>query len=314
MTEVTSPVLPVSLIIVSDYATADGDGELRLALQAYGRDPEGIPAEIVVMLPTGRSFRPDEDPDLAEIAAAAAIIVVTHDSEESSQLKDAGLAHCRHDVVAVVEADCLPRPGWLATLFSSFAMMPEAEAISGRTSYGDDSMMKRVFSLLDRGFLECRDPDGRITHVSNNGALYRRTMLERFPYEPNLGPFISAHLRQHAMVREGIVVELDARALSNHAYEGLPFLWDLRRNKGFQHAQMKLRKAPERGRLGAALSAVMASFNENRRTARAVGRDFCRPGDWPLFWVMMFLVRIPEFAGAIATDDTAGFMASTKYR
>lgn len=312
MTSLTPPVLPVSLIIVSDYLTEDGDAELRRALRAYGRDANGVPAEIIVMLPTDHASGIKSDPLVSE--PGTAVIIATHNSAESSQLKDAGLAHCSYELVAVVEADCVTRPGWLATLYTSLVQKPGVDAISGRTSYGEETMMKRVMSLLDRGFLECRDRQGRIAHVSNNGALYRRALLERYPYEPNLGPFVSAHVRQNAMIRDGVVMDLDARAVSIHAYEGLPFLWDVRRNKGFQHAQMKLRKAPGRNRLSAALSAVAASFNENRRTAKAVGNQFCHPADWPLFWTMMILLRIPEFAGALAAGNTADFMASTKYR
>ncbi|WP_018429552.1 hypothetical protein [Hoeflea sp. 108] len=312
MTSLTPPVLPVSLIIVSDYLTDDGDAELRRALRAYGRDANGIPAEIVVMLPTGHASGIENDPLISHLGTS--VTIAAHNSHESSQLKDAGLNHCSHQLVAVVEADCLPRPGWLATLYTSLVQRPQVEAISGRTSYGDETMMKRVMSLLDRGFLECRDGQGRIAHVSNNGALYKRPLLERYPYEAKLGPFVSAHVRQNAMIHDGVVMDLDARAVSIHAYEGLPFLWDVRRNKGYQHARMKLRKAPDRNRLSAALSAVAASFNENRRTAKAVGSQFCRPADWPLFWAMMVLLRVPEFAGALAAGSDADFMASTKYR
>ena len=312
MTSLTPPVLPVSLIIVSDYLTEDGDAELRRALKAYGRDAYGVPAEIIVMLPADHASGIESDPLLSKLGTA--VLVATHNSAESSQLKDAGLAHCRNELVAVVEADCLTRPGWLATLYTSLVQRPDVGAISGRTSYGDETMMKRVMSLLDRGFLECRDVQGRIVHVSNNGALYKRSLLERYPYEAKLGPFVSAHVRQNAMIRDGIVMDLDARAVSIHAYEGLPFLWDVRRNKGYQHAQMKLRKAPCRNRLSTALSAVAASFNENRRTAKAVGSQFCRPADWPLFWAMMVLLRVPEFAGALAAGSATDFMASTKYR
>ena len=102
------------------------------------------------------------------------MIVATHDSDESSQLKDAALAYCRHDLVAVVEADCLPRPGWLAALYESVEKDPQIDAVSGRTSYGEDTMMKRVMSLLDRGFIERRNRHGQVIHASNNGALYRR--------------------------------------------------------------------------------------------------------------------------------------------
>jgi hypothetical protein len=307
-------VLPLSLIVVSDYLTADGDAELRCSLRAYARDPRGVPAEILIMLPSGHASKIE-----AELAGKPAylcpsVIVVTHDSDESSQLKDAALSYCRHDLVAVVEADCLPRPGWLATLYEAFENNPQLGAVSGRTSYGEDSMMKRVMSLLDRGFIERRNRHGQVIHASNNGALYRRRVLERYRFEADHGPFVSSHLRQHAMLRGAVAMEVAARAVSIHAYEGLGFIWDVRRNKGYQFARMLLRTKPYRSRLGLALRAVATSFKENRQTAQAVGQEFCRWTDWPLFWAMMLLVRIPEFTGALAAGDPAAFKATTNYR
>lgn len=308
------PVLPVSLIIVSDYLTADGDEELRRSLQAYAQDPAGIPQEIVIMLPRGHSSTIAADPIVREGNSSISIVVATHDSDESSQLKDAGLAHCGLPLVAVVEADCLPLQGWLASLFKILVESPRVEAVSGRTAYGQDSMMKRVMSLLDRGFIECRDKKGRILHVSNNGALYRRPLLERYRYPAGHGPFVSAHLRQHEMMRDRVVMEIAPEAVSIHAYEGLGFLWDVRRNKGFQFARMAGLEASNRSRIDLALGAVATSFMENRHTVHAVGRQFCRWTDWPLLWAMMLLVRIPEFSGALAAGNAEKFAASTKYR
>jgi len=309
-----SPVLPVSLIMVSDYLTPDGDEELRRSLRAYANDPRGVPGEIIIMLPKGTGPAIAAEFGGKSAFLCPSVIVATHDSDESSQLKDAALAYCRFDLVAVVEADCMPRPGWLAILHEAVERTPAIEAISGRTSYGEQSMMLRVMSLLDRGFIERRDRHGRIIHVSNNGALYRRSVLERYRFEANHGPFVSSHLRQHAMLDDGVRMEIATEAVSIHTYEGLPFIWDVRRNKGYQYARMELRKPRRRSRLGLALRAVATSFKENRQTAQAVGGEFCRRVDWPLFWMMMLLVRLPEFSGALAAGDPATFKTSTHYR
>ena len=314
MTENALPVLPVGLIIVSDYLTQDGDDELRRAVRAYAQDARGVPAEIIIMLPKGHTSNIAAELDGKPAFSCPSVIVATHDSDESSQLKDAGLAYCRHDLVAVVEADCLTRPGWLAILYEAVVKNPKIDAISGRTTYDKDTMMMRVMSLLDRGFIERRNRSGQIIHVSNNGALYRRPVLERYRFEADHGPFVSSHLRQHAMLRDGVTMEVATEAVSIHAYEGLGFIWDVRRNKGYQYARMDLLTKGRRSRLGLAWRAVKTSFKENRQTAQAVGTAFCRWTDWPLFWAMMLLLRIPEFTGALAAGDPATFKASTHYR
>jgi hypothetical protein len=80
---------------------------------------------------------------------------------------------------------------------------PDLDVVSGRTVYGMDSATLRVATLLDRGYIERRH-GGRFTHVSNNGALYRRHVLERYPFPDEANPFVSAELR-HVAMRSGNV-------------------------------------------------------------------------------------------------------------
>jgi hypothetical protein len=308
----TCPVLPVSLIVVSDYLGDDSDDELERSLAAYAGDPFGVPDEIIVMIPEGM------DPGGKLAVGGAAHVPVAyhaHPSDESSQLKDAGLAHCRNALVAVAEADCLPEPGWLKRLSDAMQDDPSIEVVSGRTIYGRESMLKRVMALMDRGFIERPDRRGRIIHASNNGALYRRAVLERYKYAPETGPFVSAHLRQKEMVRDGVRMAIEPAAVSVHAFGGWRFLWDVRRNKGYQFARMRmLRKASRRAGLGVALLATAVSWKADFRTAVAVGGQYCRWTDWPLLAAMMLLVRIPEFMGALSAGSPDEFKVSTSYR
>lgn len=312
-----SAVLPVSLVIVSDYLADDGDEELRRSVRAYAQDPLGVPSEIIVMLPSGNGAEPAVDLGGAASFLCPSVIVRSYDSDRSAELKDAALQHCRCSLVAVVEADCVPEAGWLGALTSAMARDPHIDVVSGRTSYGSEGMMLRVMSLLDRGFMECRDRQGRIIHVSNNGALYRREVLELYPYEIDPSPFVSAHCRQHAMLHGGVLMETVPEAVSIHAYGGWSFIWDVRRNKGFQFAQMELRRKTKSGirpGLMLALRAVNISFNENRGTVGAVWRQFCGWKDLPLLLLMMLVVRIPEFTGALLASDSDAFAKSTRYR
>ncbi len=306
-------MLPVSLIVVSDYVGDSSDDELLRSLKAYASDPAGVPAEIIVMAPAGSDI--GSEPAFAESELRQSpVFFHTYASDESSQLKDAGLAHCRNALIAVVEADCLPEPGWLKALTDAMQNDPSIDVVSGRTIYGREGMLMRVMSLMDRGFIEHRHR-GRIIHVSNNGALYRREILDRYKYEAASGPFVSAHLRQQAMLADGVTMAIAPEAVSIHAFGGWRFLWDVRRNKGYQFARMKLlRKTSGHTRLGLALYATGFSFRSDRQTAVAVGGSYCKWSDWPLFAAMMLLVRVPEFLGALAAGDPEAFKASTSYR
>ena len=304
-------MLPVSLIVVSDYVAEGNDEELKRSLRAYANDPAGVPAEIIVMAPAGFDIALSA---LPATETGSPVFFHTHPTDESSQLKDAGLAYCSQALIAVVEADCLPEPGWLKALTDAMQNEASIDVVSGRTIYGREGMLMRVMSLMDRGFIEHRR-HGRIIHVSNNGALYRRKILERYKYEDASGPFVSANLRQQAMLADGVTMAIAPAAVSLHASGGWGFLWDVRRNKGYQFARMKLlRKTIAPTRLGLALHAIGFSFRSDRRTAVAVWGNYCRWSDLPLFAAMMLAVRVPEFLGAFAAHDPEAFKASTAYR
>jgi hypothetical protein len=234
----------------------------------------------------------------------------------SAALKDAALKHCRGELIAVVEADCLPEPGWLSRLVARFDADPALEVVSGRTHYGDGSAILRVMALLDRGFVEERK-GGRFVHVANNGALYRRHVLERYRYPDDANPFVSAELRLKAMLRDGVRIGFEEDALMRHAYGGRAFVADVRRNKGYQAARIILHRRSAAARfsaLGLALRALRARVRHDLRVVRSAGAGYLRAGDWPLLWLMFFAVRAPEFMGALSAWRPEHFARSTKYR
>lgn len=306
----------ISVVIVSDYEPGEKTwADERAAVAAFLDDEAGEAFEIIVMESlSGSGVAPVVPSDLA--ALAPRVKVCFEPTTRSSALKDAALKHCRGELIAVMEADCLPERGWLKTLAAALDRDQELDVVSGRTTYGLNTSPRRVATLLDRGYMECRY-GGRYFHISNNGAMYRRAVLERYPYPDDANPFVSAQLRRRAM-REGNVtvgVEIDARM--RHGYGGIRFLADVRRNKGFQAARIELHLAPQgarRSKLLRAFRAVRHCAKADLATVWAVGRRFLRWYDWPLLAVMFVAVRVPEFFGALSADRPVRFAATTAYR
>ena len=309
----------VSIILVSDYARGGRTWADRIAaVQAFLADAlldPGGPFEIIVMEPLPASgIAPAVPPALA--ALAPRVRVIFDRSHRSSVLKDAGLEHCRGELIAVVEADCVAEPGWLRRLVAAMDADPALDVANGRTTYGMHSAMRRVATLLDRGYLERRQ-DGRHVHVSNNGALYRRSVLERYPYPDEASPFVSAELRNIRMRAGGVKIGVEPTALMRHGYGGIPFMVDLRRNKGFQAARMIARRSPRHARRSAfrlALAAAKRGAREDLATILSLGRQFLRWTDWPLLVLVFLAARLPEFAGALSVHSPKRFAARTAYR
>ena len=112
---------------------------------------DGAPGDLVAICPRSR--------------------IVHSPDTQSAKLKDFGVSCAQADLVAVFEADCVPHPSWLRVLVSALRQRSDVSVVSGRTSYGDETMYRRALSLVDRSF----DDLGRagVTRsVSNNAALF----------------------------------------------------------------------------------------------------------------------------------------------
>jgi Glycosyl transferase family 2 len=306
----------ISVVIVSDYEPGEKTwGDERSVVGAFLRDELGEPFEVVVTEALGPTGKSSQVP--AELAALAPQVRVHFEpGTRSSTLKDAALKHCRGELIAVVEADCLPERGWLKTLVAELDRNDKLDVVSGRTTYGLNTSLRRVASLLDRGHME-RVFESPHVQVSNNGAVYRRHVLERFKYPDEANPFVSAELRRNAMRQANVVAGVQTQAVMRHAFGGWSFLADVRRNKGFQAARILLHfdsQAARRSKLTLALRALRRRIAEDWATVRAVGSTFLRWYDWPLLALVFLAVRVPEFFGALSADQPERFAQTTAYR
>jgi hypothetical protein len=310
-----APVLPITLVIVSDFEPGpktwdDEDDCLRRALA----DPYGIPAEVVIA--AASSFRDTAPPDWSDLPVPVRLIFA--DSVFSGTIKNAATEHAGQELVAVVEADCLSTPGWLAELYRTFLAHPGLDAVTGLTMYEPTSAMRRVAALYDRGYLEERLANGDAKHVSNNGALYRKPVLMRFPFPDDPNPFVSAHLRHNTMRAANTRVGLAREAVQYHAYGGWPFIADVRKNKGLQYQIMRaamLGTTPGGlQKIWWSLRMIPAGMATDLAILRRSFGTFCRPVDLPLALVFPFLVRPFELWGAALAHARHRAVPGTSYR
>jgi hypothetical protein len=107
-----------------------------------------------------------------------------------------GLARARHELVACLDADVLPRPGWLAPLVAHFAD-PAVQAVAARVTGAD------------RGVKPARViPYGRVPFVPG-AALVLRRQLRFDPMLPG-GEDVDLAWRVHTRYEPRAVVEHDA--------------------------------------------------------------------------------------------------------
>lgn len=291
-------------VVVSDYQ--DGLDPMwsteRAILDGLARQTFEDPFEVILV----ESDRRKAPPDLLEICPGSHVVYAS--ATQSAPLKDWGVGHARADLIAVFEADCVPDPSWLGVLVDVLHRHREVSAVSGRTTYGAETMYRRVLGLLDRSF----DDLGRAgpsSQISNNAALYRRQLLRDFPYPPAITPFTSARLRLAAMRAAGHCFYFEPRAFVRHAVGGLRFMRDFRRNVGYSDMACHPQAA------GRAIARLLGRRTRQEiHDCRRLGRRYLRWYDWPLVPVLLLAARVFEIPGMLDALRGRTEIPGTAYR
>jgi len=297
----------ISVIVVSDFEASkkkNWKDELRMAKALANQDFDED-FEIIVVESTLHKNEP-VPAQLKELLPQAKLIF--HDSIRSAELKDHGVGLATGKWVAVLEADCVPEPGWLRLVMEAANKNPSMDVISGRTHYGNSSSYKRVMTLLDRS----HNDSGRsksASFISNNGALYRKSLLEAFPYPDAITPFLSARLRNKAMREQGHRFYFERSALMQHAIGGLSFIKDQHTN--FAYMEMKMEHRQTKARIPIVLARMLWS---DLKRYRWLNRIYLRWYDWPLALLLVIAVRIPETRGLLYAVQDVSEIPESAYR
>lgn len=305
----------ISVIVVSDYdgaGASDRHDEFHMMRALAAQD---IVEPFEIILAENEKGKSSFPPDLLTVAPLTQVLFFPH--TRSSSLKDAALAFTSGRLVAVFEADSPPHPQWLRLLTETLDRHPEADAISGRTVYGDDSALKRAAGLIDRGYIEEKEISPTC-FVCNNGALYRRELLEAYPYDDMDNPFVTGRARHNAMMKAGAKFLFHPQAVVVHEFGGLKFLREVHRNLGFSDGRevYLARNEPLSWRDKLPLSFALAGkrLRWDWRTCRRSAGNFIHWYDWPLVILLLIAFRFIEWPAM--TRGLAGRenLLSTPYR
>lgn len=296
----------VSVIVVSDY---EEDNQKfwhaeRLILTALANQDFREPFEILLV--ENECFRDMVPPDLYEITPNLQISF--SEETQSAKLKDSGVKATSSEFIAVLEADCIPSPGWLRFLVEDLRKDSSISAVSGKTFYGSSSVIERSLSLLDRGFDDLGYP-GVTRYISNNGALYRRELIEQFPYPDAISPFVSARLRAESIRRAGHQFFFEPQAVMQHAIGGWEFMRDFRRNTGYADIVLS-----QKLQYSAISKLLLKRLRKEWSDCLRLGPKYLRWYDWPIALTLLVILRIFEIPGMLDAVRGKNHIPSTSYR
>lgn len=219
----------VSVVITCDFASGRSEtwNDLRAVLAALARQDFAEPAEFLLV--ETAALAPAVPEDLAAILPSLRLIVSP--ATTAATLKNEGVRAASAELIAMIDGDCIPVPGWLRDFVALMRARPEILAVSGRTRYKTRRFFDRAMALVTRSYLDAgRTAETR--HLTDNNCGFRRSMFLSRPFSDNAGPHMSM-LYSEALLRSGGRLFFDPRLCVEHSYRGWTTEKEIRRSMGY---------------------------------------------------------------------------------
>lgn len=217
-----------SLVIVSDYASSESKGwqDLRTMMAALAAQDRGEATEFIYV----------EHPEVArgfpeDLKAVLPRFRMVLDASPSSYgRRNAGVRAATTPWVAMLDADCLPGPGWLSEVSRTIRANSSAAVISGRTGYPGHGLIERILALLSRSYVD-RGEAGPTEFIAMHQCVFRRELYIQTPLPTEAGVY-AARVQSDTMLRRRQLLWFDPSIRCVHDFEGWPMERDIRRNTG----------------------------------------------------------------------------------
>jgi hypothetical protein len=223
-------------MVVSDYRPGQSKSwnDLRATLAALALQDFEEPVEYLLL---------ETDENLARMpadvtAALPGVRVVASAAPGSYEMKNAGVQQARASLVGVLDADCVPAPGWVRAAVAAMRRWPDAAAVSGRTTYPGRSTLERALGLLSRCYVD-RGTAGPARLLSTNNMMVRRERFTADPLPTSAGPFAYRLMTERLVRQGGTPFYFDPAMRAVHDFEGWPMERDLRRQVGWTSIRIR---------------------------------------------------------------------------
>jgi glycosyltransferase involved in cell wall biosynthesis len=214
--------MSVSVAIETVTAREDGKGpladDLAPTMAALARQSVA-PDEVVIVIDDAVDARAAEEIrrryPRAKLASSGA-------RSNYFAAKNAGAAAATGDVVALLDADCVPAPDWLELLLAR--LEPGVGGVAGCTRYSGGSFAARTFSVADFSFVFERET-GASTGMNINNIAFRRDLLLEHPFDARIRRNGGCYFLFNTLRAAGVNVVYEPRARTSHGFSGtLPLL------------------------------------------------------------------------------------------
>ncbi|RUU92021.1 MAG: glycosyltransferase [Mesorhizobium sp.] len=216
--------LTYSIVVEMENAKSINEDEIGVSFSALAR-------EIKAVTTTGQYLKPEvivvhSGPDtdtpilrhrlteiVPQLGMAANTVFSACTGGRYYEVKNAGAALAKGDIVIFCDSDTVIEDGWLSALLKPL-QDPKTIAVNGYTYLGCDDFASRTFALL--WFFPLRDGDRRFASkraMNANNCAFRRSWLAGHPFPASNGFKVSCTLLTSQLRASGHdFVRVDARA------------------------------------------------------------------------------------------------------
>jgi len=154
------------VLVVSDYGGGPGGDWEYLRNTLAGVASQTFDAGFEVVLVDATS--PDERMPVDLMTIVPSMRVVRDPHRRGSDLVNLAARESSADLIALLDADCVPAPGWVVAAVEAMRARPDAAVVSGLTTYPDENFTYRV---LGRCCARSSTPVGPVPPVSSPATM-----------------------------------------------------------------------------------------------------------------------------------------------
>lgn len=203
-----------SVVVVCDYASGSDQAlsDVRRALTAVAAQDFDEPIEYILV--ESEELRDRLPQDVLDVLPS--LRVVFSPAHGSCELRNDGVRAASCEIVATLDADCTPDPGWLRHLVEDLRNHPEAAAVSSSTRYNGEDLLSRVAGAIERSYIT-GESLGPTVHLAPSAAGFRRSVYLEHCLPIHVGPF-AGRLQSESMLRAGRLLLFDPRLRVRHQF------------------------------------------------------------------------------------------------
>ncbi|MCP4328861.1 MAG: glycosyltransferase family 2 protein [Alphaproteobacteria bacterium] len=295
----------VTVVVVIDYGVDQAAAWADLRRSLRGIAAQDIEEHFDVFFVESRAHAERIPDDLVEILPALRILI--SDGTTAYDLVLDGAREANTELFATLDADSVPDPSWLRYLVAAIRARPDAAAVCGRTTYGNRGFIFRILAILQRAPLEAFPP-GEMTYVTNNNAIFQRSVFFRHPLTNEVGPF-GTGLHGKRVRSAGYRLYHEPAAHVVHSHDGWRFEYAVRTQTGFASIRSRQidRSLPRAWllRLGYAGIPLIVAFRTIKSTINCIRFHVAYRVPWyvlpitPVVALGVHLLEVPGMARAL---------------